>query len=217
MAQELPIMHRLQDKTATQRIPYDRAEAHSHALLLLGESRALSVTSTFDAHGISSAIAFHAIMLDGGCTLFTASSLSRGAGLGFTSREIAISLSLMGFVIFVTQLSTYPMLNCHIGTLDLWRLSGMIFALVHPLFSLLPAISSGIGRWATLLALLSVRFSMAVVGYTHLNILVMTVLRLHFELLLIIQQIDNTVDASRRGFVNGYVLLLFTCGFSCVC
>lgn len=78
----------------------------------------------------------------------------------------------MGPVIFLVQLLGYPFLNARFNTLTLWITSAGAFAVVYPLFSLLPSARMAWARWAGLMVLLAVRFSFVVVGYTSLNILV---------------------------------------------
>lgn len=137
---------------------------------------------------INSLISLHCIIFDEGFSLFTASSLETGTGLGFRPKDIATSLSLMGPVIFIAQLWGYPFLNSRLDTLKLWYISSVGFATVYPLVSLMPMIQQEGMRWVCLQLLLAVRFVGLVIGYTSLNILV-----------------NHVIAPGRRGLVNGYV------------
>ncbi|KAF7507756.1 hypothetical protein GJ744_010185 [Endocarpon pusillum] len=136
----------------------------------------------------TSLISLHGIIFDEGFSLFTASSLETGTGLGFRPKDIATSLSLMGPVIFIAQLWGYPFLNSRLDTLKLWYISSAGFATVYPLVSLMPMIQQEGMRWVCLQLLLAVRFMSLVVGYTSLNILV-----------------NHVIAPGRRGLVNGAV------------
>ena len=121
-------------------------------------------------------ISFHAIIFDEIYAVFAATS--GAAGLGFSSGDIAFSLSLMGPCILVAQLVLFPHLNNCFSTLTLWRFSAAVLAIAYPLFSLLPHVANsqhGEGRtglWICLLILLAVRFTANVVGYTSMAVLV---------------------------------------------
>lgn len=123
-----------------------------------------------------SCLSLHAIIFDEIYPIFAASP--RQNGLQFSSKDIAASLSVMGPIILVVQLLLYPYLNDHFSSLSLWRASAAAFAIVYPIFSLLPHISEvnhGTGRilqWAVLLIFLAIRFAANVVGYTSISVLV---------------------------------------------
>ena len=100
-------------------------------------------------------------------------------GLSFTSSEIAFSICLMGPVIFIAQLLLFPLICGHFSALGLWRTSAALFAVVYPIFSLLPQIGDSHHegghrrlQWFVLLMLLGIRFAVNVVAYTSVAILV---------------------------------------------
>lgn len=125
---------------------------------------------------LNSSISFHAIIFDETYAVFAATP--NPAGLSFTSNDIAFSLSLMGPVILIAQLVLFPFLCRYFSALGLWRTSAAFFAVVYPIFSLLPQISeSNEGRmrtaqWTLLLVLLGIRFATNVVAYTSMAVLV---------------------------------------------
>lgn len=124
----------------------------------------------------NSCISFHAIIFDETYAVFAATS--NPAGLSFSSKDIALSLSLMGPVILIAQLVLFPFLCRYFSALGLWRTSAAFFAVVYPIFSLLPQISEShegrmrTAQWTLLLVLLGVRFATNVVAYTSMAVLV---------------------------------------------
>lgn len=84
----------------------------------------------------------------------------------------------MGPVILVAQLVLFPLLCRYFSALGLWRTTAAFFAVVYPVFSLLPQTSmdhqEGIGtpQWVAVLVLLGIRFTTNVVAYTSVAILV---------------------------------------------
>ena len=121
-------------------------------------------------------ISFHAIIFDEAYAVFAATP--NPAGLSFTSNDIALSLSLMRPVILITQVVLFPLLCRYFSALGLWRTSAAFFAVVYPIFSLLPQLSEShkegmvTAQWTILLVLLGVRFATNVVAYTSMAVLV---------------------------------------------
>lgn len=167
----------------------------------------------------NSCIAFHAIIFDEIYPIFAASP--GGVGLGFSSPDIATSLSLMGPVILVAQLILFPFLSNRFSALTTWRASAVTFAVVYPVVSLLPQLELGghhmtqTIRWIMLLGLLTVRFVANVVAYTSIAVLV----RMALPSLLIppsqavqisgpltVSQLNQVAPPQNRGAVMGQVL-----------
>jgi multisubunit Na+/H+ antiporter MnhE subunit len=84
----------------------------------------------------------------------------------------------MGPVIFLAQLVLFPFLSNRFSALALWRASAVTFAVVYPIFSLLPQLevveqrTIETVRWIMLLGLLAVRFTANVIAYTSIAVLV---------------------------------------------
>jgi len=84
----------------------------------------------------------------------------------------------MGPVILLAQLVLFPLMCRYFSALGLWRTSAAFFAVVYPVFSLLPQMSKdhqegmGTPQWIILLVLLGIRFTTNVVAYTSVAILV---------------------------------------------
>ena len=120
-------------------------------------------------------MSFHAIIFDEVYPIFAATG--HGRGLDFTSNKIAVSLSLMGPVVFIAALLLFPLLYDRCSALTLCRASACLFAVVYPIFSLLPAFTSSctlgkVVKWGILFTLLAIRFAANVIGYTSFGILV---------------------------------------------
>ncbi|KAF3916105.1 hypothetical protein AA313_de0200239 [Arthrobotrys entomopaga] len=122
----------------------------------------------------ASLMCFHSIIFDELFPLFAAASSEGNVGLGYDASQIASSLSLMGGFIFISQLILYPILNKHSTTLHLWRMSTTAFIVIYPLFPLIPRLLS-LGYYLQKIVLLSCmasRFTLIVIAYTSINILV---------------------------------------------
>ncbi|KAK6359049.1 hypothetical protein TWF696_000220 [Orbilia brochopaga] len=135
-----------------------------------------------------SIMSFHSIIFDELFPLFAAAGSEGNVGLGYTAGQIASSLSTMGIFIFIAQLLLYPILNRYLTTLGLWRISTSCFILVYPLFPLIPQLASA-GYYiqkAVLLVCMASRFTLVVVAYTSINILM-----------------NNSASGESRGLVNG--------------
>ncbi|KAK6541945.1 hypothetical protein TWF694_007717 [Orbilia ellipsospora] len=142
----------------------------------------------------ASIMCLHSIIFDELFPLFAAASSEGNVGLGYSASQIASCLSLMGGFIFLSQLVLYPILNKHSTTLNLWRLSSTTFMVIYPLFPLIPRLS-GLGYYvqkSVLLSCMASRFTMIVIAYTSINILM-----------------NNSTEAGSRGLVNGTIVLFF--------
>ncbi|KAF3910621.1 hypothetical protein ABW21_db0204466 [Orbilia brochopaga] len=121
-----------------------------------------------------SLMCFHSIIFDELFPLFAAAATKGNVGLGYTAGQIASSLSIMGFFIFFAQLVLYPTVNKYVTTLGLWRVSTACFISVYPLFPFIPKLLS-MGYYvqkAVLLVCMASRFTLVVIAYTSINILV---------------------------------------------
>ncbi|KAI9375260.1 hypothetical protein BJX61DRAFT_540035 [Aspergillus egyptiacus] len=119
-------------------------------------------------------MALHAIAFDEGLPVFLAWP-STTAGLGFTSSQIARTLSCMAPVLLLAQFVGYPMLSRRFSPLSLWRWPAVMFTVLYPLFSLLPNLTSPSVApsvlWIALLVLLTGRFVANVVAYTSMAVM----------------------------------------------
>ncbi|RAL01131.1 MFS transporter [Aspergillus ibericus CBS 121593] len=119
----------------------------------------------------------HAIAFDEGLPVFLASpyTTSPPVGLGFTSAQIAKTLSCMSPVLLLAQFVGYPILSRYLSPLGLWRWSTVTFILVYPLFPFLPRLTApSVDRpvlWAALLLILAGRFVAIVVAYTSMAVM----------------------------------------------
>ncbi|PWY95192.1 MFS general substrate transporter [Aspergillus sclerotioniger CBS 115572] len=119
----------------------------------------------------------HAIAFDEGLPVFLASpsTTSPPVGLGFTSAQIARTLSCMSPVLLLTQFVGYPMLSRHFPPLSLWRWSAFIYIVFYPLFSLLPRLTApSVDRpalWVVLMFIMTGRFAANVVAYTSMAVM----------------------------------------------
>lgn len=137
---------------------------------------------------LTSLISLHTIMFDEVYALFAASDFDRGTGLSFHPKEIALSLSILGPVVFFVQLYVYPKLNSSFDTIKLWKISAISFSIDYPLASLLPLIKNTVLRDVALVLILCARIMSVVIGWTSINILT-----------------NHVVEPSRRGFTTGCV------------
>ena len=120
----------------------------------------------------------HAIAFDEGLPVFLASPSTSipPVGLGFTSSQIARTLSCMGPVLVLAQFVGYPILSRRFSPLSLWQWPTVIFIILYPLFPLLPNLTApSVARpvlWAALFTLLTGRFVANVVVYTSMAVMV---------------------------------------------
>ncbi|KNC99651.1 uncharacterized protein SPPG_09241 [Spizellomyces punctatus DAOM BR117] len=144
--------------------------------------------------------AFQQIIFDETYPLYASTSLGRG-GLGFQSKDIGVSLSMLGILTLFIQIFIYPRLERKYGALYLYRaaLLGLIPAFVAVPFvnAIAKARGSERGRtedgqidwlvWGALMSCLGWRIFFNVVSFTSVTILV-----------------NNSVtDPANLGTVNG--------------
>ena len=107
--------------------------------------------------------------------LWTATEPGLG-GLGFSTRDIGVSITVTGAVSLVFQILAYPRLEARFSAKQLFRLGLAVFILVHPTFPLLSKWildqSPGSVLWTLLLVLLGVRTIASVLCFTSIMILI---------------------------------------------
>ncbi|KAI0837755.1 major facilitator superfamily domain-containing protein [Hypoxylon sp. FL0890] len=130
----------------------------------------------------------HIIFFDELFPLFAASDISSGNGLSFLPQDIAKALVFAGPAM-LSALVFFTMLHGKFGSRTLFRATAIIFAMIYPLFSLLPSIRASTGPialWISLVFLIIIRYSGMVVGLASIQIL-----------------FNDAARPSERAFLNG--------------
>lgn len=115
----------------------------------------------------------HAIAFDEGLPVFLAFP-TRPQGLGFTSSQIATTLSAMGPVLLLAQFVGYPMLSSRFRPSTIWKWSVTAYVLIYPMISAVPHLTGRLVTWSVLLVLLTGRFVANVAAYTSMAVMVRT-------------------------------------------
>ncbi|KAJ3076323.1 hypothetical protein HDU98_004307 [Podochytrium sp. JEL0797] len=152
-------------------------------------------TSSFNSSSIMSIIAYtllalHTITLDEAFSLWIVSPPIDG-GLGYSSSDVGIALSLIGVIGLHMQLVTYPHLTRTYSPTTLFRAGAILYIIPYLAFPILsgtinPALSNKSIVWTLLLATLTLRQFCSVLTYTSIFIL-----------------INNSATPNTLGVVNG--------------
>lgn len=95
-------------------------------------------------------------------------------GYGFTAKQIARSLLVLGPFAIFTQLVCYPWLSKRVSYVSSWRISSVMFLFIYGIFPFVPGPQTAPAwlEWTCLLLALSVRIAGLVIGYTSIAVLV---------------------------------------------
>ncbi|RUS16332.1 major facilitator superfamily domain-containing protein [Endogone sp. FLAS-F59071] len=137
-------------------------------------------------------LAFHCMIFDELFNLYAVALPSIG-GLGWTARNLAISLALMGIVQLVAQFVLYPCINHYVKTMTLYRWSLMWYIPVYMLCPVIASLADVWGKggdawvWYAMLVVLTVRFCLTTISYTAVMLM-----------------INNSANSDMLGTVNGF-------------
>ncbi|KAJ3411113.1 hypothetical protein HDV05_002722 [Chytridiales sp. JEL 0842] len=135
-------------------------------------------------------LAFQCIIFDETFSLWSVTPSYNG-GLGFSSSDIGIVLSLMGCVTLFMQLFVYPQISRILNPLQIYRMGVMMYVFVFPLFPFISTIPGDDpeGRrwiWPALIANMAARQVANVLSFTSVMIM-----------------INNSAEKGQLGIVNG--------------
>lgn len=119
-------------------------------------------------------------------------------GYGFTAKQIARSLLVLGPFAIFTQLVCYPWLSKRVSYVSSWRISSVLFLFIYGIFPLLPGPESAPAwlEWMCLLFALAIRIAGLVIGYTSIAVLVSS-LCCRFVLSLLRRRAERSVADER--------------------
>ncbi|GIZ45926.1 hypothetical protein CKM354_000907200 [Cercospora kikuchii] len=120
-------------------------------------------------------LALHAVVFDEMYPVIAASAPP--IGYGFTAKQIARSLLVLGPFAIFTQLVCYPWLSKRVSYVSSWRISSVLFLFIYGIFPLLPGPESAPAwlEWMCLLFALAIRIAGLVIGYTSIAVLVIDI------------------------------------------
>ncbi|CAG8950776.1 hypothetical protein HYFRA_00002990 [Hymenoscyphus fraxineus] len=156
----------------TEALLADRSTEPAHAKPDKKRGYSHSVLACVTSLGL---LSLQAIIFDENYPIFA--STPPPNGLGFTSSEIGLTLSVMGPIVLGSSLVIFPFLNNRVSTVRLSQFTAAIFAIVYILFSLIPDVSTHdpqttrVLQISALFSLMGIRFATNVIAYTSLGIL----------------------------------------------